>query len=173
MRRYSVKKKKTLAPSYSFVISLFILACLFRIFLMILQDIKIFRFFDTFTTLSVFLGYLEGTVSGILVLLLSTTGGLIEDILSGGILGLNMLTKSTTTFLIIVIRRKMEIGNPISLIPFVILFTVFDVIFKYFYSNTILGLGIATQILIAELFMKCIANIIILFIIMVIAKQGG
>ncbi|MGC8753583.1 MAG: hypothetical protein ACP5JZ_01330 [Thermosulfidibacteraceae bacterium] len=169
-KRKKIRKIEEVEYSYGYITSLFVFMVLFRIFLMVLQDIKLFKFFDIFTVTSIFISSIA-TTNPLFILTLSTIGGLTEDIATGSIIGLNMLTKSTLSFIMITIRRKMEIGNSILLIPITIIATTFDIVLKYLYVTMFLNYHIASHVLIAEIFLKNMANTVILIILMVITKK--
>ncbi len=169
-KRKRIQKIDDQEYGYAYIISLFSFLIIFRIFLMILQDIKLFKFFDIFTVSSVFISSIS-TTNPLFTLIICALGGLVEDVTSGSTLGLNLLTKSTVSFLIISIRNKMEIGNILLLIPFVIAATMFDIVVKYVYITAFLNIQIAYQILVAELFFKNIANVVTLIILNIITRR--
>ncbi|MGB9668282.1 MAG: hypothetical protein ACPL0D_05070, partial [Thermosulfidibacteraceae bacterium] len=60
-KRKKIRKIEEVEYSYGYITSLFVFMVLFRIFLMVLQDIKLFKFFDIFTVTSIFISSIATT----------------------------------------------------------------------------------------------------------------
>ncbi|MGV7221819.1 MAG: rod shape-determining protein MreD [Nitrospinales bacterium] len=98
--------------------------------------------------------------------------GLVQDCLSGGLLGINTLSKSLIAYSLYKVRDKVVVEGAIPVGCFIILASLFDGMIYYFFSILLLKAEVASGILFPYLPMFAIGNILIAPVMFYILKKN-
>ncbi len=163
MAKKKRKRIKRGSPENGQILGVFVFFLLLRIFLLFFYQHASVKYVDI---MSVFLCHLviRLRATGIKSLIWGFLAGLLEDIFSGGVLGVNAFSKTTMAQLSNFIGRKVEISSPTLQIPSAILLFITDIAVKYFIVSTLIGLNLSDKFLISIAVIKVAVNTIIFLV---------
>ncbi len=151
------------------LLGIFIFFVLIRAFILFFYDRSFVRLIDV---MAVFVAYINLRISlgDTSALFLSWMGGIVEDLFSGTILGINGASKITMSFFVRFLSKKIEIGNfPIQILIAVFLF-ILDVLFKYILVSIIFHISVAERLIWSVTLVKLSINTILFVIISAVLR---
>jgi rod shape-determining protein MreD len=98
--------------------------------------------------------------------------GLVQDCLSGGLLGINTLSKSLIAYFLYKIRDKVVIDGAIPVGVFIIFASLFDGIIYYIFSIMLLNAEVASGIMFPYLPLFAIGNTLVAPIMFYVLKRN-
>ena len=98
--------------------------------------------------------------------------GLVQDCLSGGLLGINTLSKSLIAYFLFKIRDKVVIDSAIPVGIFIIFASLFDGIVYYVFSILLLNAEVASGFMFPNLPIFAIGNILVAPVMFYVLKRN-
>jgi len=98
--------------------------------------------------------------------------GLVQDCLSGGLLGINTLSKSLIAYFLYKIRDKVVMEGAVPVGCFIIIASLFDGIVYYFFSILLLKAEVASGILFPFLPIFAIGNAVVAPVMFYVLKRN-
>jgi len=151
------------------LLGIFVFFVLIRAFVLFFYDNSVIRLVDV---MAVFVAYINLRVdlSDGPAMVLSWIGGLVEDLFSGTILGVNGASKLTMSLFVRFLSKKIEIGNfPVQILIAVFLFLL-DVFFKYVLVSVIFHISVAEKLIWSITFIKLSVNTILFVVISAVLR---
>jgi len=142
------------------LLGVFVFFILIRAFILFFYDKSVVRLVDV---MAVFVAYanLKIDMGDGSALFLSWIAGLVEDLFSGTILGVNGASKLTMSFFVRFLKRKIEIGNfPVQILIAMFLFLL-DVVFKYVLVSVVFHISVAESLIWSVTLIKLSVNTIL------------
>ena len=128
------------------IASIFLFFLLLRVFVLFFYSHPTSRYLDIMSVFVVFT-ITRMRLSGASLLFWAWAAGLAEDLFSGGVLGINAISKVTIAEFANIMGRKVEIGNIAFQIPAAMLLFAMDVLIKHLIITAVTGNVLSEQFL--------------------------
>ncbi|BAT71744.1 rod shape-determining protein MreD [Thermosulfidibacter takaii ABI70S6] len=145
------------------ILGVFIFFLLIRLFLLFFYEHATTKYIDVMAVFVCF-NIMRLKANGTTSLFWAFIAGITEDIFSGGVLGVNALSKVLVAEFFNMLGRKVEIANIALQIPSAIFLFALDTAIKYGAISVFMGLNISEQMFISTAIIKVAVNTIVFLV---------